>query len=284
MSREVKEAMLMFLEKFKKNGLANYQGDNVLQVSEEVLAICRRLASTRPSALTYEHVHGITQGLSICNNERFRTIFSTLAVHQELNNPMLPGIKKDSTPLEMIEAVFENGIDVYDAQCVADLWNPARKGGGGRHHSNAGIGGGPGYDVSKFECWNCGEKGHTVAKCPKPKNQELTTKNKKKYYEKKNKARGSNPQPAGNTNGQRQMGGEKWGDASKLPPGTELVNGCLMVSCKKCGLNQTHSTKYHKVWNANKANFCLSASHPYRVALARNGQAGQAGPPPPVAP
>jgi hypothetical protein len=45
MSREVKEAMLSFLEFFKKKGVARYTGENILVVQEEVLGVCRRLHS-----------------------------------------------------------------------------------------------------------------------------------------------------------------------------------------------------------------------------------------------
>jgi hypothetical protein len=43
MSREVKEAMISFIEFFKKKGVACYSEENVLVVQEELLGVCCRL-------------------------------------------------------------------------------------------------------------------------------------------------------------------------------------------------------------------------------------------------
>ena len=41
------------------------------------------------------------------------------------------------------------------------------------------------------------------------------------------------------------------------------VNRALHVNCLKSWMNTTHSTGFHKEWNAARANFILSDTHPY---------------------
>ena len=43
MSREIKLAMISFIEYLKKKGVATYSGENVLIASEELLGVCKRL-------------------------------------------------------------------------------------------------------------------------------------------------------------------------------------------------------------------------------------------------
>ena len=45
-------------------------------------------------------------------------------------------------------------------------------------------------------------------------------------------------------------------------------NGVLMVNCKVCGPNLSHTTGFHKEWNRNRANFTLPDTHPYVKAKA----------------
>ena len=42
----------------------------------------------------------------------------------------------------------------------------------------------------------------------------------------------------------------------------------LMVNCKICGPNLTHTTGFHKEWNRNRANFTLPDTHPFVKAKA----------------
>ena len=65
MSKKVKNAMLTFIEFFKKHGIAKYEGENVLVAAEQLLGVCKRLDAVK--ALTEEHVHDILTGLSIVN-------------------------------------------------------------------------------------------------------------------------------------------------------------------------------------------------------------------------
>ena len=91
--------------------------------------------------------------------------------------------------------------------------------------------------------------------------------NKKKKTEDKTK---SNPGGSGGGNYQRK----KW-SAGMLEKG-----GVLMINCKICGPNLTHTMGFHKEWNRNRANFTLLDTHPFvkTKALAAGTQ------PPPTCP
>jgi hypothetical protein len=109
-------------------------------------------------------------------------------------------------------------------------------------------------------CWNCGEEGHGVGKCTKPKDQARITKNKEAFQKSK---RGSNI--SGRSTGKKGKGGnEKDPDYQRkmwANSGIHVVNGTLMLNCKTCGYNTTHSTEFHGQLAKNPAFSKLSANH-----------------------
>jgi hypothetical protein len=104
MSREVKEAMISFIEFFKKKGVARYTGENVLVVQEELLGVCRRLDAV--NALTDEHVMDILTGLSICGNICFRKKYEHLKQGAEFNLLPLEGVSVYSSPIGQDRGYF----------------------------------------------------------------------------------------------------------------------------------------------------------------------------------
>ena len=60
MSKDVKKAILNFIDLFKARGLTRYTGENVLRASEELLGVLKRLNSIR--AVTDEHVYDVLHG------------------------------------------------------------------------------------------------------------------------------------------------------------------------------------------------------------------------------
>jgi hypothetical protein len=68
--------MLTFLGIFKRKGVARYTGENIIVVQEEIVGVCKRLASV--GALLEEHVIDILQGLTIGGNVRFKDTFKHL--------------------------------------------------------------------------------------------------------------------------------------------------------------------------------------------------------------
>ena len=269
MSKEVKNAMLTFIEFFKKHGIAKYEGENVLVAAEQLLGVCKRLDAVK--ALTEEHVHDILTGLSIVNNSRFKSMYKLMAEQSDLGNQLLPSITDECTPMDKIEAVLAKGTDMYDFLCHAKKWNMAKKGGGGTFNYSGG-------DGSSRKCFNCGKEGCEVKNCDKPLNKELIKKNCEKYYAAKNKAQGQRAGGGGdkNKNGDKKRKGK---DADPVASqrkrwtaaGIQLVDNVLKVNCKECGLNSTHSSGFHAAWANDKSNFCLPDTHPFVVARAQRG-------------
>ena len=254
MSKDVKKAILNFVDLFKARGLTRYTGESVLKASEELLGVLKRLHSV--GGVTDEHVYDILQGLSICNNSRFKEMFSLLARNVDLGNVcILPTITKNDSPMEQIEKILAKAEEVYDCLCLAGQWNPAKKGGGGAHAHAAGTA------LEDLKCFNCEKKGCNVKKCPHPKDQAKIDRNFKAYREKNPKkpfkGKSSNPD-AGGGNDDKNYRRKAW-DSS----GLTMVNGCLMAKCKTCGPNTTHTTKYHAKWAQNQGGFSLPDTHPY---------------------
>ena len=67
MPKEVKNAMLAFIEFFKKYGIAKYEGENILVAAEQLLGVCKRLDAV--GALTKEHVHDLDR-LEHCQQQQ----------------------------------------------------------------------------------------------------------------------------------------------------------------------------------------------------------------------
>ena len=116
LNRDMEESMLGYLAFFRKRGVAHYPGENVVVVSKELLEVCKRLATV--DALTSEHVHDVLTGLSICNNTRFKEMFSQLARSKDLGNvDILPTICKSDPPEMQIDKILEKAVSVYSIFC-----------------------------------------------------------------------------------------------------------------------------------------------------------------------
>jgi hypothetical protein len=112
MSKEVKLAMLTFIEFFKKNGIAKYDGENVLLAAEQLLGVYKCLDAAK--ALTEEHVHNVLTGLSTVNNDRFKSIYELLVGQLDLGNQILYTITDECILMNNIKAVLEKGAGIYD--------------------------------------------------------------------------------------------------------------------------------------------------------------------------
>jgi hypothetical protein len=266
MSREVKEAMLSFIEFFKKKGVARYTGENVLVVQEELLGVCRRLDAV--GALTDEHVMDILTGLGICGNIRFRKKYEHLKQGAEFNLLPLEGVTTYSSPLEKIEAILDNAAMTYSSYCLANQWLRVTK------QNIAGI------VATVNACWNCGEDGHGVGKCPKPKDQARITKN-KEAFEKSKSARNTSGRISGKKDKTEKTKDPDYQRKVWANSGISMVNGVLMLHCKTCGYNTTHGTKLHEAWASNPSSFKLSENHMYERERKKVGQSGQNPPPTP---
>jgi hypothetical protein len=107
---------------------------------------------------TEEHVHDILTGLSIVNNNKFKSMYKVMAEQSDLGNQLLPSITDECTPVDKIEAVLAKGTDMYNFLYHAKKWNMVKKGGGWTFNYSGG-------DVpAEQDCLNCGKCGCEVLK------------------------------------------------------------------------------------------------------------------------
>lgn len=279
MSREVKDAMLVFLDLFKRKGVARYTGENLIIIQEEVVGVCKRLDSVH--ALTDDHVLDVLTGLTIAGNQRFKDTFKFLKQSADLNRlDMLETVSIDSTPIEKIEAIMDKAVTDYDMMCIANTWLPHSRKGGTAAHLNT-------ITEVVNACWNCGEVGHGVGKCPHPKDQAKIAKNKKAFMDGKQSSSGGS---RGNISGKGGSSGKGNVDKSSSEyrrkvweaNGMQLINGVLHVRCAKCGMNTTHTTKTHDSYVSNPSTFRLPETHCYVKECARLAAPSAVSPPPPT--
>jgi hypothetical protein len=194
------------------------------------------------------------------------------------NLHVLPGITAKSTKMEKIEAIFDRAVDLYDSLCTAGNWNKAER--SGRIHN-----------VVKMvaACWNCGAEDHSCGACPKPKNQDTINIRTRRLLWKR-----SQPVvvmvdvdlglPVALINQKMEKTSPiliisaRFGNWEAA--GLHMVNGSLMVKCKTCGLNSTHTTKFHAMWETNPSSFRLPPTHMYVTEKARLAAASSSQPPP----
>lgn len=266
------ESLKDYITRFGKNGLTAFEGENVNMAAIEIVAIARRLDQL--GKLPQDSPKDILKGLQrVTHNYNFKETFGLVA---KLQGQTLISISSStpSDPLELIIAYFDQAKSLYTSAVLRNQWAGKKT----RYHANT---------VGSYApiCWNCGGN-HSLKDCKEEKNQARIQKAKDAYYENKKKNGSGNYQPRGDSgtksNGYSRSGFGKTTAANGV---TITANGQVYTSCKHgttaegCGMNQTHSSKYHHQWKANKGTFTLPGAHPFMVALAANEQCLPAGVP-----
>ncbi len=216
--------------------------------------------------LLEEHVVDILMGFTICSNPQFRKMFKHLKQCADLGNmDFLETINENDPTLIKIESILDKAVDVYDKLCVVGQWIKLEK------NTQCAL------TATVNFSWYCGAQGQSAARCPKPHDQDTFNKNKKALEEAKRSreggsGRGGHSGGRGGRGGSGQgCGGTSWEYQCKAwaKMGLSMVDGSLKVNCCTCGLNSTHSTKFHHAWLANPSTFNLSADHPYVCECAK---------------
>ena len=274
------ESLVKHLENFGEgSGCKGFDGENINVIDHEIVPMAIRLEQL--GKLPDESAKWVLKGLCKATNNEFRETFQTIF---RLRNQTLLEVSASAGPkktaLEWIKAYFAQAKTIYTSMVLRNKWLPRSK---RSAHVNAIV-----EDVS--HCWNCGKKGHRAQDCPDPRDEATFEKNKKAFYERKKDAGQSNNQAShkGKGGGKKgDSGTQKTGGYSRSGFGTNGVmvtsDGQVYTHCKHgtsadgCGVNQTHSSKYHNEWKANKASFKLPATHPFMTAVASGGtQSGTA--------
>ena len=173
MSRDIKQAMLNYLDYFKNQGLAKVvRNENVLQAEAEIVGVCKRLDAA--GALHEDVIIDILTGLSITSVSDFRKMFDTMLQNAKFGNyALLPGVTTMSTTMEIIEAIFGLATDYYDKMNHSNKWNVANKGGG----AGGGSGGGGSRHLTNA-CFNCEEQDCNLRICKKSLDDRRIERNK----------------------------------------------------------------------------------------------------------
>eukprot|EP00956_Cyclotella_meneghiniana_P026982 scaffold59653_cov23-Cyclotella_meneghiniana.AAC.1 len=233
MSREVQQAMLDYIALFKRRGVARYTGENVMVVEEEL------------------------------NNAKFKGIFIHLLSNAELDclALVLPTIPHNPTPLETLEAVLQKAYDMYDTLNIAGSWIKINN----RTTALNTI-------VVKRNCWNCGDEGHGVSDCPKPRDEATITKNRNEFMQRRS------------NNSVVVVVKEEDVDLA-VPEDAEVVEEAVeMVTLITKGRpGKLKVSRYHSAWASNPSTFRLPDNNVYgKACQALSGTAPK--PPPPNPP
>ena len=269
MSRETIDAMKAYLKIFKDKGLRRFRGENVTTAEREVVAVCTRLDEA--DALPNETVIDVLEGLTLCSVEKFVETFNLILQMErvtalnvnpnldesDLDDLMMSGIAPaaaNGNTLVRLKHYFSKAVDLYHSLNTSNLWHVgnSRRGGASAAHSS--------FAWEIGDCYNCGGKDHRATNCPKPRNQAVYDANKRRHEQLRSENRGGNSGRSGRPGG--PSGRKKWepptATPSKAPSGAMIINGVPHASCKECGWNTTHSTKYHAMAVAAGSAFKLA--------------------------
>lgn len=241
-------ALTKYLTKFKDHGLLKIKGENVSTAKLALLAVCTRLSDS--DRLPHDAVNDIIEGLSKVTHSEFKDVFKNFKLTRV--NSLLGGAGQISgSKMEQIEQVLEAAETLYNKYSTSGDWNVTQK----KAYMN--------------NCFNCGGN-HPggYMKCNKPKDEAKIKKNREEFRKKKDQA-GENGAGGKTKTGGNPNKSNAYGKGAYSPPTSgEVVRKIkqrIYCACQKCGWNESHSTKYHDSWVANKANFALPANHPYEI-------------------
>ena len=257
------ESLKAYITKFGKNGLSAFEGENVNMAAVEIIAIARRL--NQLSELPNDAPKSVLKGLQkVTHNNDFKQTFFLIGNLQNQSVISFSGSTTNATPLELIETYFEQAKSLYTSAVLRNQW-------AGRKPNNLRANNMINNPV--LECWNCGEN-HSLKDCPKEKDQARIQKAKDAFFENKRKAGARNHRA-------KNDGGKDKGYSRSGFGGNKSANGLITASdgqvytsCKHgtsadgCGMNKTHSSKYHHQWKANPSGFKLPGTHPFMIAQA----------------
>jgi hypothetical protein len=120
-----------------------------------------------------------------------------------------------------------------DQLCIAKTWIKLNKG--------KPIAAGTTASELNGDCWNCGKPRHHATDCKEARDPVTYNKSRKKFIEARGLSSSLGPCWTQSSNNKDKDGSDyqrkRWETA-----GLSLVNGILVVNCKSCGYNPTHST------------------------------------------
>jgi len=261
------ESLKVYITRFGKNGLSAFEGENVNMAAVEIIAIARRLDQL--GELPNDAPKTVLKGLQkVTHNYEFKQTFVLIGNLQNQSVISFSGSTTNAKPLELIETYFEQAKSLYTSAVLRNQW-------AGRRSNNNRVNNMANNLV--LVCWNCGGN-HSLKDCKEEKDQAKIQKAKDAFFENKRKAGAQNNRTRGD-------GGKDKGYSRSGFGGNKGTNGLITTSdgqvytsCKYgtsadgCGMNQTHSSKYHHQWKANPSGFKLPGTHPFMIALAAGGQ------------
>ena len=251
-----------YIRKFGKTGLFAFENESVIQASTEIVGIATRLSQL--DQLPKDSKKDVLSGLQKCSNQELKEAFKLVGNLQ--NQSLIQIHTKSTTTLGVIKDYFQEAASLYTSAVTRGTWFPKKQRLSVAQQESK----------SSIICWNCGSESHKAQECPEAFNKAKFEANKKKFYENRNSSRGK----GGKSNSGSNSGGnknEKSGTKNGYSRSTfGSTNGVIVTSTgdvftccnagsedQGCGINKTHSTKYHANFIANPDTYRMPGTHPF---------------------
>ena len=264
-----------YLKSFGNAGLKSEVGQDVRTIGTLVRAVCTRLADK--GSLEYEAYKNVIAGLAKCDVPLFANIYRQKAGTVEEQDAIhgYGGMSSEDV-LKLVEDLITAAMNIYDNMITAKKWIVPGRGVNSLNHD------------FKPKCDNCGGE-HFANECPHPRDDEKCKKAREaRAASKKSQGgggrgggkgknrggRGGGQGEQGTKRGQWTSGGDAGTNAASSTQGLEFVDGQWLMSCKKCGLNTTHTSGYHDEYARYGVKFSLPVTHPYNMKMAEQASVG----------
>jgi hypothetical protein len=217
------------IQHIKSHKISALKGEEVPRTVTLLRNGCERLFSIQ--RLPPDMSSTVLRVYQTSSHEDFNSIFRRLEINAEIAlndsagyNQLVPGrFLSDPGMANQAQLSIKQVCDSYhelaERKYTALVYN-------GKWNVPAGNGNPSAFNASKNDqkkvlvCWNCGEKGHAVDKCPKPRNEQQIEKNRSAFRKAKDKeSRDSKPESSGKGEYAKPKKGE---------PNKRTINGKAM--------------------------------------------------------
>ena len=204
--------------------ITDYDGENVSQVITYLRTVTEYL--TQNKALPNDYDNMVLDVMKTATTGDFIEEVKMLAFQR----------KREKTKTT-IDSVLDELQILYHNLVASKKWTPL--------DNSSKEGATFAVDYTKSTCWNCGEKGHAVSQCSKPKDESAIKSARNEFFNARNKKGGS--EGANDTSSGYK--GKNPG-AHKVPPKEgesheKLVGSKTLHWCGKCGQWTGHRTSEH---------------------------------------
>lgn len=207
---DTEDAVRYLQEGVKKMKLTNFAGENVERAVSLLRGAERRLRNTE-SGVPQDFTKWVLDIFQTSSVDVFNAQFALYNGMFSLGRKVATAPMIQPTPGELYKLAEQTYLELVST----DAWTGITT--KGTTHTGLTVGGAPSPAPHTPVCWNCGEPGHNVMTCPKPKNQKRIDAERTKF--RKDRKKSGSPRKVSHSKP------TKWAPPTKDEKGKRVIDG-----------------------------------------------------------